>query len=45
MATVYKQITQVEYENRTANALTAEEKTEVRGIVSKFIELFKAEHL
>jgi len=45
MPTVYKQLTQAEYESRTTNALTADERTEVRGLVSKFIELFKAEHL
>jgi hypothetical protein len=45
MPTVYKQLTQAEYESRTTNALTADERTEVRSIVSRFVELFKAAHL
>jgi len=45
MPTVYKQLTQAEYESRTVNALTAEERTEVRSTISRFVELFKAAHL
>lgn len=45
MPTVYKQLTQAEYESRTTNALTADERTEVRTIISRFVELFKAAHL
>ncbi len=45
MPEIYKTISQADYENRNAAALSAEEQTDVRNTVSKFIELFKAEHL
>ena len=42
---IYKTISQADYGNRNATALTADEQTDVRATVTKFIELFKAEHL
>ena len=41
----YKTIAQADYETRNASALSNDEQTDVRNTVSKFIELFKAEHL
>ena len=45
MPDIYKTISKADYDNRNATALSAEEQTDVRNTVSKFIELFKAEHL
>jgi hypothetical protein len=44
MAEVYKTVSYADWNSRTATALTAEQQTDVRSTVSKFIELFKAEH-
>jgi|TARA_B100002019_G_scaffold124196_2_gene106891 hypothetical protein len=45
MPDIYKTIAQADYETRNASALSNDEQTDVRNTVSKFIELFKAEHL
>jgi len=45
MPNIYKTISQADYGTRNATALTADEQTDVRDTVSKFIELFKAAHL
>ena len=42
---IYKTISLADYGNRNATPLTADEQTDVRATVTKFIELFKAEHL
>lgn len=45
MPNIYKVIPQEDYANRNAVSLTAEEQTDVRATVTKFIELFKEAHL
>jgi hypothetical protein len=45
MPEIYKTISLADYGNRNATPLTADEQTDVRATVTKFIELFKAEHL
>ena len=45
MPDIYKTIAQADYETRNASALSNDEQTDVRNTVSKFIEMFKAEHL
>ena len=45
MPEIYKTISLADYGNRNATALTDDEQTDVRATVTKFIELFKAEHL
>lgn len=45
MPDIYKTISKANYESRNTTALTSDEQTDVRNTVSKFIELFKAEHL
>lgn len=42
--TLYKKKTVAEVNNKPTYDLTAEEKTEVDGIISQFFTLFKAEH-
>ena len=44
MAAEYKTVSLADWSGRTATALTVEEKADVRATVSKFVELFKAEH-
>ena len=44
MATVYKTIPQADYKSRTARALSADDKALVRGVITNFITLFKAQH-
>lgn len=44
MAAEYKTVSLADWSARTATALSAEEQTDVRATVSKFVELFKAEH-
>jgi len=45
MPNIYKVISEADYADRNAVALTAEEQTDVRSTVTKFIELFKEAHL
>lgn len=45
MPNIYKVISEADYADRNAVALTAEEQTDVRATVTKFIELFKDAHL
>lgn len=41
---IYTTISYSDWNDRTATALSGAEQTEVRGTITKFIELFKAEH-
>lgn len=43
--TLYKKKSLNDVRNRTTHQLTAEETTRVNNVVTKFFELFKAEHL
>ena len=42
---IYKTLTQAQYRVKTVTALSNDEQTDVRSTVSKFIDLFKGEHL
>jgi hypothetical protein len=44
MANVYKTISQADYNSRTVRALSTDDKALVRGVISNFITLFKAQH-
>tara|TARA_E500000331_G_C17230323_1_gene702314 strand:+ start:554 stop:691 length:138 start_codon:yes stop_codon:yes gene_type:complete len=45
MAAEYKSVSIADWKNRSAEAMTSDQVTDVRATVTKFIELFKAEHL
>jgi len=45
MPNIYKVISQEDYADRNAVSLTADEQTDVRATVTKFVELFKEAHL
>ena len=45
MPNIYKVISQEDYADRNAVSLTADEPTDVRATVTKFVKLFKEAHL